>query len=68
MSTLDIYFEKGFKIGIEMAMEKGRQEMIEQKNHQFVKTLLLDGRCTSAEIADFVSVSEEYVEKVKSSL
>jgi hypothetical protein len=55
MSTLDIYIEKG--------IEKGRQETEEKKNYEFVKSLLLAGRFTSAKIAKFASVSEEYMWK-----
>jgi hypothetical protein len=56
MNTLDIF------------IEKGRKEGEEKKSYEFVKKLLLADRFTVAEIANFASVTEDYVQKVKEAL
>lgn len=60
MSTLDIFVEKGRK--------KGWKEAEAKKNYEVVRNLLLAGRFTVSEIANFVSVTEAFVDKVKESL
>jgi flagellar biosynthesis/type III secretory pathway protein FliH len=57
------------KTAVERAMkegrEEGREEGIEKKSYEVVKNLLSIGKFTIAEIANFASVSEFFVRKVK---
>jgi predicted transposase YdaD len=64
MSTAEIFIEKGRREGI----EKGREEGIEKKGHEVVKNLLIAGKFTIAEIANFANVTEDFVRKVKKDL
>jgi predicted transposase/invertase (TIGR01784 family) len=76
MSTLDIFIEKGRKEGrkqgIEQGIEKGLVPGIEQgeerKSYEVVKNLLAANKFTTAEVANFASVSEAFVLQVKESL
>ncbi|WP_257668551.1 Rpn family recombination-promoting nuclease/putative transposase [Parapedobacter tibetensis] len=56
MSTYDLLIEKGRKEGI----EKGA----EQKSYEVISNLLATGKFTISEIANFATVSEDFVKKV----
>lgn len=60
MSTYDMLLEKG--------IEKGIEKGAEQKSYEIVSNLILTGRFTTAEIANFATVTEEFVEKVRAGL
>jgi hypothetical protein len=52
----------------EIFIEKGRREGIEKKGHEVVKNLLIAGKFTIAEIANFANVTEDFVCRVKKDL
>lgn len=52
--------EEGRKEGIEKGIEQGKQEVVEN--------LLSTGKFTITEIANFASVSEDFVKKVQDSM
>lgn len=56
MNTLDIY------------IEKGRKEGVEEGKEQVVKNLLAAGKFSIAEIAGFAGVTEAFVKKIESAL
>ncbi|WP_020594693.1 hypothetical protein [Spirosoma panaciterrae] len=60
--------EKGIEQGIEQGLEKGIGRGIEQKSIEVVRNLLLAEKFTDAEIANFASVTEEFVRTVKRKL
>ncbi len=64
MSTYDLLIEKGRKEGVEKGIEKGA----EQKSYEFVVKLLDAGKFTVAEIANYATVSEDFVKKVHADL
>jgi len=60
MSTADIFVEKGKRIGIEEGIEKGKADVI--------KNLLLSADFTISKIAMLTSVSEDFVNKIKTEI
>lgn len=50
------------------ALAYARQEGEEAKSYEFVSNLILAHRFTTAEIANFAAVTEEFVEKVRADL
>ena len=53
---------------IEVLRKRERQRGAEQKSYEFVVKLLSAGKFTIAEIANYATVSEEFVQKVRADL
>ncbi len=64
----DILYRRGEIKGIEKGIEKGKIEGEEKKSYEVVKNLLVANKFTIAEIANFASVTEAFVKKVKKTL
>lgn len=50
---------------LKTAEEKGMEKGMEKKSYEFVKNLLASGKFTIAEIANYASVNQDFVRKVK---
>ena len=57
--------KEGREEGHVKGREEGREEGMEKKSYEVVKNLLSTGKFTIAEIANFASVNETFVRKVK---
>ena len=64
MSTLDIFIEKGKKIGFEKGLEKG----IEKGKSDFVTNLLKNTDFDKTKIAELTNVSEDFVSVIQEQL
>jgi predicted transposase/invertase (TIGR01784 family) len=62
---IERFINRGRQEGREEGREEGLQEGSEKTSTKFVRTLLATGKFTVAEIANFASVSEEFVLQVK---
>lgn len=60
MSTLDIFVEKGRKLGLEEGIAKGKTE--------FILYLLKNTDFDLSKIASLANVSEEFVKNIQSNL
>lgn len=60
--------EEGFEIGMEKGMEIGIEQESERKSREVVTNLLQANQFTITTIANFASVTEAFVEKVKKDL
>ena len=52
----------------QQGLERGFQQGAEQKSYEFVSNLLLAGKFTVAEIANYATVTEDFVRKVRADL
>lgn len=52
----------------QQGLERGLQQGVEQKSYEFVVNLLAAGKFTIAEIANYATVSEDFVKKVRADL
>ena len=72
MGIEEMVIDRAKKIGLKMGMEKGIEKGVEKGMQKastvVVKNLLLANRFTIAEIANFANVTEQFVEKIKTSL
>ena len=60
--------EKGLKVGMEKGMEKGSAQKEQEKNHLFVRNLILKTNNDDATIADLAGVPVKFVKKVRAEL
>jgi predicted transposase/invertase (TIGR01784 family) len=63
--TIENERKTAVKKALEEGHEKGREEGMEKKSNDVVEKLLATGKFTIAEIANFATVSESFVRKVK---
>ena len=68
MSTLDIFIEKGRKIGLEEGLEKGLEKGIALGKSEFVSNLLKNTDFDLSKIAALANVSEEFVRSIQANL
>ena len=52
----------------QQGLEQGLQQGAEQKSYEVVSNLLAAGKFTDSEIANFASVTEDFVKKVRADL
>jgi len=64
MNTLDIFVEKGKKIGVEIGMTKKEYE----KNFSFTKSLIMETPFDDAKIAQLVGVTIDFVANIRKEL
>lgn len=68
MNSLEIYYERGIKEGLEKGLERGLERGRIEKEEGVVRNLLATGQFTISQIANYASVSESFVRKVKALL
>ena len=64
MGIIEIVKKRERQSGLKQGVKQG----LEQKSYEVVRNLLATSRFTMAEIADFATVTEEFVEKVRADL
>ena len=64
MNTLDIFVEKGKKIGVEISMTKKEYE----KNFSFTKSLIMETLFDDIKIAQLVGVTVDFVSDIRKEL
>jgi DNA invertase Pin-like site-specific DNA recombinase len=64
MGIREMVLDRAKKEGVEI----GRKEGLEEGRHELVKNLLTAGRFTTAEIANYVNVTEAMVRRIKKNL
>ena len=64
MSTLDIFLEKGKKIGLEEGIEKGVEIGLDKALYKNTRSMLLKG-FPKETICDALEVTMEYVAKIR---
>jgi len=64
MGTTEYLLDKAKREGVNLGIEKGA----EQKSYEVVGNLLAAGKFTDSEIANFATVTEDFVRKVRSDL
>src|SRR5690606_22637368 len=68
MSTYDLLIEKGIERGIEKGIKQGIEQGIERGKITVVENLLRIGKFTVSEIANYATVTEDFVRKVREDL
>jgi predicted transposase/invertase (TIGR01784 family) len=68
MSTLEIFVEKGKKIGFEEGLERGMEKGLEKSKTDFVTNLLRNTDFEQTKIAALANVSEEFVRNIQTNL
>lgn len=68
MNTLDIFVEKGKKIGVEIGVEIGMTKKEYEKNFSFTKSLIMETSFDDAKIAQLVGVSIDFVANIRKEL
>ena len=72
MNTLDIFIEKGKKIGVEIGIEKGIEigmtKKEYEKNFSFTKSLIMETLFDDIKIAQLVGVTVDFVSDIRKEL
>ena len=72
MNTLDIFVEKGKKIGVEIGIEKGIEigmtKKEYEKNFSFTKSLIMETLFDDIKIAQLVGVTIDFVANIRKEL
>ncbi len=68
MNTLDVFVEKGIKIGQEKGRQEGRQEGRREKTENAVRNLVKASILTDEQIAAALEVTVDYVVRIRKEL
>jgi flagellar biosynthesis/type III secretory pathway protein FliH len=68
MGIIELVIDRARKEGFEIGRKEGLKEGLKEYNQGVIKKLLACNKCTIAEIASYVNVTEAFVISVQKSL